>query len=100
RRDRGGAERARRMPARDTQGERRDARLVGGEGLEDGPDWIVAGRVMVGAGADEREHARRIRDCHGPEAELLEDLVGDRARGPLREPETQLRECRGEKLER
>ena len=44
---------------------------------------VVAGAVVVGACADEREHPLRVRDGDGAVAELLEELVGDRARGAL-----------------
>ena len=44
---------------------------------------LVPGRVMVGAGADEREDLVRVGDRDGAVAELLEELVGDRARGAL-----------------
>src|SRR2546422_1063782 len=88
------------MAAGDPKCERRYARFVLGEGLEDRTDRGIARRVVVRAGAYEREHARRVRDRDGPEPELLEDLVGESSRGAVREAEPQLRQRRGQQLER
>ena len=96
RNDRGRAERALGVAARDAQGERRDERLPGRQRLEDRPDRLVAGTVVVGAGACEREHASRVGDGDRAEAELLEDLVGDGARGRLGKTEPQFRQGRRE----
>jgi len=51
---------------------------------------------VVGAGAREREHAGRVGDGDRAEAELLEDLVGDGARGRLGETEPKLWQGRRE----
>jgi hypothetical protein len=43
--------------------------------------------VVVGARAGERQHAGGVGDGDRAETELLEDLVGDDARGRLGEAE-------------
>ena len=63
--------------------ERREQRAPLRERLVDGADRLVAGRVVVGSRADEREHLVGVRDRDRAEAELLEELVGDGARGDL-----------------
>src|SRR5262249_30053076 len=100
RHDRGSAERAGRVAAGDAERERGDAGLVGSERFENRADRYVARGVMVGTGADEGEHAARVGDGDGAEAELLEDLVRDGPGGCVGEAEPQLRQRRGEQLER
>ncbi len=56
--------------------------------------------MMVRAGADEREHLVGVRDGYGAVPELLEQLVGDRARGALRQSTPKLRQRRLEQFER
>ena len=85
RHDRRGAERARRVPA--LGAERRAARAAArrcGERLVDRADRLVA-RARGGRRPRRRTRARcvRVGDGDRAEAELLEELVGDRARGAL-----------------
>ena len=100
RHDRRRTERALGVAAGDPQGKRRDQRLLRRQGVEDRPDGLVAGPVVIGARPGEGEHAGGVGDGDRAEAELFEDLVGDRARGGLGETEPQLRQGRGEELER
>ena len=67
--------------------------------LVDRADRLVAGAVVVGARADEREHLVRVGDGDRAVAELLEQLVGDRARGALGQAAAQLGQRRLEQLE-
>ena len=85
RNDRRGAERAGGMSALGAQAEGREQRPRLRERLEDRPDRTLSCRVMVGARADEREHALGIRHRDRAVAELLEQLVGDGARRRLGE---------------
>ena len=97
--NRGRAERARRVTALDTQAERREERPVLRERLEHGADRDVACAVMVGARADERQDAPAVGDRRGADAELLEELVGERSRSALGQPAPELRQRRGQELE-
>jgi hypothetical protein len=54
---------------------------------------------MVGTRTDEREHLRAIGHSHRTEAELLEELVGERPRRTLGEPAAQLGQRRREQLQ-
>ena len=69
------------------------------ERLVDRADRLVARGVVVGAGADERQHLVRVGDRDGAVAELLEQLVGDGAGGALGQPAPKLRQRRLEQLE-
>ena len=57
--------------------ERREQRSSSRDRLVDRADRLVAGAVVVGAGADEREHLLRVGHRDRAVAELLEQLVGD-----------------------
>ncbi len=55
--------------------------------------------MVVGAGADEREHLVRVGDRDGAVAELLEQLVGERACGGLGQPAPELGQRRLQEFE-
>ena len=93
------AERARGVRALGAQPERRQQRPARGERLVHRPDRAVTRGVVVGTGADERQHLVGVGDGDGAVAELLEELVGDRAGGLLGEAAAQLGERRFEQLE-
>src|SRR3954454_5285804 len=88
------------MAALGADRERREQRLAARQRLVYGPHRRVAAAVMVGAGADEGEHRGPVSDRDRAIAELLEQLVGDRARGARGEAAPQLRKRRVEQLER
>jgi len=56
--------------------------------------------MVIGARADEREHLVRVRDGDCSVAELLEELVGNRARSALGQTAPKLRQRRLEQFER
>ena len=87
------------MTALGTQAERREQRPVLRERLVDRPDRLVAGGVVVGARADEREHLVRVGDGDGAVAELLEQLVGDRPGGALGQATAELGQRRLQQFE-
>jgi len=98
--DRGGAERAGGVPALGSDAERRKERLAPRNGLVYGTHRPVARAVVVGARPDEGEHALRVGDGDCAVPELLEELVGDRARSGLCQAAPELRQRRLEQLER
>ena len=87
------------MAALGADPERREQRAAARDRLVDRADRRVAGGVVVGARADEREHLVRVGHGDRAVAELLEQLVGDRARGALGQPAPQLGQRRLEQLE-
>ena len=84
------AERAGGMAALDAQPERREQRPVLRQRLVHRADRLIARRMVVGARADEGEHLVRVGDGDRAVAELLEQLVGDRARRALGQAAPQL----------
>ena len=87
------------MSALGADPERCEQRLVARERVVDGANRLVAGSVVVAAGADVREHALRVGDRDGAAAELLEELVGDGPRRALGEPAPELRQRRRKQFE-
>ena len=94
------AQGARGVLALGANAERREQRCVTRGRLVHRADRPVACAVMVGAGTDEREYLVPVRDGDRSVAELLEQLVGDAARGALSQPMAKLGQCCVEKLER
>ncbi len=87
------------MTAVAAQSERREQRPVLGQRLVHGADRLIARRVMVRARADEREHVLCVGHGDRAVAELLEELVGDRARRALGQAAPELRQRRLQELE-
>ena len=79
--------------------ERREQRTVLGQRLVDRADRLIARRVMVRACADECEHVLSVGHGDRAVAELLEELVGDRARRALGQAAPKLRQRRLQELE-